>query len=47
MKQSLSTRFSERFLGLRGREKGGIDIITVIKPAWMKWERHVACIGKM
>jgi len=33
--------------GLRGKEKWGIDIIAMIKPAWMTCERHVACMGKM
>jgi hypothetical protein len=33
--------------GLRREEKRGIDIITMVKPAWMTWERHVACMGKM
>jgi hypothetical protein len=33
--------------GLRRGEKRGIDIFTMIKPAWMTWERHVACMGKM
>jgi hypothetical protein len=33
--------------GFRREEKREIDIITMIKPAWMTWEKHVACMGKM
>lgn len=33
--------------GLRRKEKRGIDIIAMIKPTWMTWERHVACMGNM
>jgi len=33
--------------GLKREEKRRIDIIAMIKPALMTWERHVACMGKM